>query len=93
MDDSNGFAAVATELLEEVANDYDKSQILLFTVRPPSSLRRPRTLRDSTVRDLHDAISFSELCRFSSYTIPLGLSSFAGSECSFHGLNIKSNLY
>ncbi|KAI5062184.1 hypothetical protein GOP47_0022723 [Adiantum capillus-veneris] len=78
VDDSGGFAAVATEFLEAVVDEYNKTPTLLFTLRPPSSVKKSRTLQASVVRDLHDAISFSELSKFSSCSIPLGLSSFAG---------------
>ncbi|MCO5578869.1 hypothetical protein L7F22_032716 [Adiantum nelumboides] len=77
VDDSGGFASVATDLLEAVVDEYSKTPILLFTIRPPS-VEKPRAFHASVVRDLHDAISFSELSKFSSCAIPLGLSSFAG---------------
>ena len=68
MDDSNGFAGIATDLLDSVVDDYDKSPVLLFTARSPTSLLKPTTSNSSTLRGLHDVLSF---------ITPLGLSSFS----------------
>lgn len=78
LDDSNGFAAVAHDLLEAVYDEYGKSPVLLFTARPPSSFGKPSSFYKSIARDLCDAISFGALASSSSHVIPLGLSGFAG---------------
>ena len=77
VDDSNGFAGIATDLLESVVDDYDKSPVLLFTARSPTSLLKPTTSNSSTLRGLHDVLSFSQLSSSTQCIIPLGLSSFS----------------
>ncbi|KAI5063293.1 hypothetical protein GOP47_0021840 [Adiantum capillus-veneris] len=90
VDDSNGFATVASEFLEAVNDEYGKSPVFLFMVRPPSSLGKPMSVYEATVRDFHDAISFSALNRSSSHVVPLGLSSFAEMSRYLHVVDGKN---
>lgn len=80
VDDSGGFSGVAADFLETIADEYGESPVLLFNVRSPSSFNGSANLWSSTVRALHDAVSFTKLSSFSQLTVPIGLPSLARSE-------------
>lgn len=84
VDDSNGFAGVSADFLEMIADEYGKTPIMLFNIRPPSYFSKPRNPLSFTKRALHDAISFNELSSLSQCSIPVGLPSLAKSGVSEH---------
>ncbi|XP_059066071.1 uncharacterized protein LOC131063724 isoform X2 [Cryptomeria japonica] len=82
VDDSGGFASIAADFVESIADEYAHTPILMHTARDPSSYTSFRDMRSSMTRALHDAISFVKLSSFSSLTVPVGLSSLAKSQAS-----------
>lgn len=80
VDDSGGFASIAADFVESIADEYAHTPILMHTARDPSSYTGFRDMRSSMTRALHDAISFVKLSSFSSLTVPVGLSSLAKSQ-------------
>ncbi|GAA0166468.1 hypothetical protein LIER_21616 [Lithospermum erythrorhizon] len=91
VDDHGGFAGVAGEFLENIADDYSNLPVLLFSVRRPG-LKVSNTLQKLS-RSLHDAVSFSRLSAYCKLIIPIGLPSLSSSKASRY-LRIKDeNLY
>ncbi|KAH9289531.1 hypothetical protein KI387_033648 [Taxus chinensis] len=82
VDDSGGFASVAADFVESVADEYARTPILMYTARDPSSYTKLHDLRSSMTRALHDAISFVKISSFSGLTVPVGLPSLAKSQAS-----------
>ncbi|BAT17853.1 Os12g0586400 [Oryza sativa Japonica Group] len=65
VDDSGGFSSVAAQFLENIADDYTNTLVLLYCVRDPMTLGPSRrNQRESIMRALHDAVSFSKLSSF-----------------------------
>ncbi|KAK3140103.1 hypothetical protein QOZ80_5AG0395890 [Eleusine coracana subsp. coracana] len=72
VDDSGGFSSVAAQYLENIADDYTNTPILLYCARDPVSYGSRRNQRESIIRSLHDAVSFSKLSSFSNLVVPIG---------------------
>jgi hypothetical protein len=77
VDDSGGFSSVAVDVLDDVVEEYGKTPIFLFTVRPPDELGRPY---GTLTQKLHDAVSLARMSSSAHVTVPLGLSQIAQSE-------------
>ncbi|OAY81458.1 Protein misato, partial [Ananas comosus] len=75
VDDSGGFSSVAVEYLENIADEYANTPVLLYNVRDPVSHALPINQRGLITRALHDAVSFSKLASFSKLMVPVGLPS------------------
>ncbi|KDO79314.1 hypothetical protein CISIN_1g0109571mg, partial [Citrus sinensis] len=73
VDDSGGFSAVAADLLENIADEYANTPVLLFAVRSPSSQMNLRSRKQTIFRELHDTVSFSRLASFGKLIVPVGL--------------------
>ncbi|KAK3136884.1 hypothetical protein QOZ80_5BG0444310 [Eleusine coracana subsp. coracana] len=72
VDDSGGFSSVAAQYLENIADDYTNTPVLLYCVRDPVSYGSRRNQRESIIRSLHDAVSFSKLSSFANLVVPIG---------------------
>ncbi len=84
MDDSGGFSSVAAQFLENIADDYTNTPVLLYCVRDPMTLGSSRrNQRESIMRALHDAVSFSKLSSFCNLMVPIGPPSLSRSILSF----------
>lgn len=77
MDDSGGFASVAAQFLESIADDYTNTPVLLYCVRDPVSYGSSRNQRETIIRSLHDAVSFSKLSYSCNLMVPIGLPSLS----------------
>ncbi|XVF17734.1 hypothetical protein REPUB_Repub10bG0149200 [Reevesia pubescens] len=88
VDDSGGFSPVASDFLESIADEYTNTPVLLYAVRGPDSHMSPRSRKQTVVRDLHDAISFSRLSSFCKMIVPVGLPFLSRGKASIF-LNIK----
>ncbi|KAL5557091.1 hypothetical protein UlMin_039327 [Ulmus minor] len=88
VDDSGGFSAVAADFLENMADEYPNTPVLLFSVRDPGSRPNPISQKQTVFRDLHDAVSFSRLSSFSKLIVPFGLPSLSTSKAASY-LRIK----
>lgn len=88
VDDSGGFSPVSSDFLESIADEYTNTPVLLYAVRGPGSHMNPRSRKQTVVRDLHDAISFSRLSSFCKMIVPVGLPFLSQSKASTF-LNIK----
>lgn len=73
VDDSGGFSAIAAEFLENIADEYANTPVLLYAVRSPGSYMNLKSQKQTIFRKLHDAVSFSRLASFSKLIVPLGL--------------------
>lgn len=82
VDDSGGFSSVAADFLENIADEYTNTPILLYTVRGPESYMNRRSRRQTMACDLHDAISFSRLSSFCKLIVPIGLPLLGRSKVS-----------
>uniref|UniRef100_A0A0E0I012 DML1/Misato tubulin domain-containing protein n=1 Tax=Oryza nivara TaxID=4536 RepID=A0A0E0I012_ORYNI len=81
--DSGSFSSVAAQFLENIADDYTKTPVLLYCVRDPMTLGSSRmNQRESIMRALHDAVSFSKLSSFCSLMVPIGPPSLSRSYMS-----------
>ncbi|KAF3333896.1 protein misato 1 [Carex littledalei] len=78
VDDSGGFSSVASEFLENIADDYTNIPVLLYAVRDTFSYTYASNQRKSITRSLHDAVSLSKLSTYSSLVVPVGLPSLGG---------------
>ncbi|XVF61122.1 hypothetical protein PTKIN_Ptkin08bG0103600 [Pterospermum kingtungense] len=88
VDDSGGFSPVASDFLESIADEYTNTPVLLYAVRGPGSHMNPKSKKQTVVRDLHDAVSFSRLSSFCKMIVPVGLPFLSQSKASTF-LNIK----
>jgi len=77
VDDSGGFSSVAAQYLESIADDYTNTPVLLYCVRDPVSHGSPRNQRETVIRSLHDAVSFSKLSSSCNLIVPMGLASLS----------------
>ncbi|XP_062102108.1 uncharacterized protein LOC133811062 [Humulus lupulus] len=91
VDDSGGFSAVAADFLENIADDYTNTPVLLYAVHGAGSHVNPRSRKQTVSRDLHDAVSFSRLSPFCKLIIPIGLPSLSTSKAAMY-LNIKDEM-
>ncbi|KAJ7952922.1 protein misato-like 1-like [Quillaja saponaria] len=82
MDDSGGFSSVAADFLENIADEYTNTPILLFSVRGPTPDINPESRKQAVSRDLHDAVSFSRLSPYCKLIVPTGLPRLSGSKAS-----------
>ncbi|POO02742.1 Tubulin/FtsZ, GTPase domain containing protein [Trema orientale] len=88
VDDSGGFSALAADFLENIADEYTNTPVLLYSVRGPGSHVNPRSRKQTVSRDLHDAVSFSKLSSFCKLIVPIGLPFLSTSKAATY-LNIK----
>lgn len=82
VDDSGGFSGVAAQYLENIADDYTSTPVLIYCVRDPVTYVSSRNQRESITRSLHDAVSFSKLSSFCNLMVPIGLPSLSRSYLS-----------
>ncbi|KAI6700094.1 hypothetical protein NL676_014418 [Syzygium grande] len=82
VDDSGGFSAVASELLENIADEYSNTPVLLYALRAPKSHVNLGKRKPTILRSLHDAVSFSQLASFCNLVVPVGLPSLSTSRAS-----------
>ncbi|GMI76933.1 hypothetical protein like AT4G37190 [Hibiscus trionum] len=88
VDDSGGFSPLAADFLESVSDEYTNTPVLLYAVRGPSSVMNLCSRKQTVVRNLHDAVSFSRLSSFCKMIVPVGLPFLSRSKASTF-LNIK----
>ncbi|PON34592.1 Tubulin/FtsZ, GTPase domain containing protein [Parasponia andersonii] len=88
VDDSGGFSALAADFLENIADEYTNTPVLLYSVRGPGSHVNPRSRKQTVSRDLHDAVSFAKLSSFCKLIVPIGLPFLSTSKAATY-LNIK----
>lgn len=67
--------------------------MLLYAVRGPSSHMSLSSRKQTVVRDLHDAVSFSRLSSFCKMIVPVGLPSLSRSKSSYDFGCLLSFLY
>jgi len=77
VDDSGGFASVAAQFLESIADDYTNTPVMLYCVRNPDSSGSSRNQRETIIRSLHDAVSLSKLSYSCNLMVPIGLPSLS----------------
>ncbi|XP_030472248.1 uncharacterized protein LOC115690133 isoform X2 [Syzygium oleosum] len=82
VDDSGGFSAVASELLENIADEYSNTPVLLYALRASESHVNLGKRKQTILRSLHDAVSFSQLASFCNLVVPVGLPSLSTSRAS-----------
>lgn len=82
VDDSGGFSSVAAEFLENIADEYANTPVLLYAARGPDSYMSNISRKKSVMRALHDAVSFSRLSSFCKLIAPVGLPSLSRSKAS-----------
>ncbi|XP_072987778.1 uncharacterized protein [Typha latifolia] len=75
VDDSGGFSSIAADFLQNIADEYTNSPVLLYSARDPVTYACAINQRESITRSLHDAVSFSKLSCFCKLMIPVGLPS------------------
>lgn len=73
VDDSGGFSGVSGEFLENIADDYPRVPVLLYSVRSPDLSLGPSNRKLTIARRLHDAVSFSKQSAFCKLIVPVGL--------------------
>lgn len=79
VDDSGGFSSVAAEYLENIADEYSNTPVLLYAVRASDSYMNAAGKKKPILRSLHDAVSFSILSSLSKLIVPVGLPSLSRS--------------
>ncbi|XP_072987777.1 uncharacterized protein [Typha latifolia] len=77
VDDSGGFSSIAADFLQNIADEYTNSPVLLYSARDPVTYACAINQRESITRSLHDAVSFSKLSCFCKLMIPVGLPSLS----------------
>ncbi|KAH7673524.1 Members of tubulin/FtsZ family domain-containing protein [Dioscorea alata] len=82
VDDSGGFSSVAATYLEDIADEYPNTPILLYAARSPRSYSNIVSKKESISKCLHDAISFSRLSSLCKLMVPIGLPSLSKSKFS-----------
>ncbi|KAI9169542.1 hypothetical protein LWI28_013815 [Acer negundo] len=82
VDDSGGFSAVAAKFLENIADEYTNTPVLLYAVGGPGSHVSLRSRKQTIIKELHDAVSFSRLAPFSKLIVPVGLPFLSTSKAS-----------
>ncbi|XP_057449490.1 uncharacterized protein LOC130740806 isoform X2 [Lotus japonicus] len=81
VDDSGGFSAVAAEFLENIADEYPNTPVLLYAVQGSSS-HKSLSRKHTISAELHDAVSFSRLSSFCKLIVPVGLPTLSKSKAS-----------
>ncbi|CAJ2646237.1 unnamed protein product [Trifolium pratense] len=84
VDDSGGFSAVASELLENIVDEYTNTPVMLYAVRGSGSRASPQSRNRKILEELHDAISFSRLSSYSKLIVPVGLPSLSKASKFLH---------
>ncbi|KAG2724527.1 hypothetical protein I3843_01G020700 [Carya illinoinensis] len=82
VDDSGGFSSVAADFLENIADEYRNTPLLLYAVRDPGSYAIHKSQKKAISKNLHDAISFSRLSSLCKLIVPVGLPSLSRSKAS-----------
>ncbi|XP_044499590.1 protein misato homolog 1-like isoform X2 [Mangifera indica] len=82
VDDSGGFSAVAADFLENIADEYTNTPVLLYAARSPTSYTNLRSRKQTVFRDLHDSVSFSRLVPYCKLIVPVGLPSLSTSKAT-----------
>lgn len=82
VDDSGGFSCVAADFLQNIADEYTNTPVLLYTVRDPGSFMSSRSQKKNINRELHNAISFAKLSSLCKLIVPVGLPTLSGSKAS-----------
>ncbi|XP_058069301.1 uncharacterized protein LOC131218650 isoform X2 [Magnolia sinica] len=82
VDDSGGFSSVAAEFLENIADEYSNTPVLLYSARGSDSYMNTISQKKSISGALHDAVSFATLSSFSKLIVPIGLPSLSTSKAS-----------
>lgn len=80
--DSGGFSSVAADFLENIADEYTNTPVLLYSVRDPGSHMIPKSQKQVISKNLQDAVSFSRLSSFCKLIVPVGLPSLSRSKAS-----------
>ncbi|XVF19099.1 hypothetical protein REPUB_Repub11eG0081000 [Reevesia pubescens] len=75
-------------ILENIANEYTNTPMLLYVVKGPGSHMNLRSRKQTVVRDLHDAVLFSRLSFLRKMILRVGLPFLSMSKSSTI-LNIK----
>ncbi|KAK4584512.1 hypothetical protein RGQ29_022294 [Quercus rubra] len=75
VNDSGGFSSVGADFLENIADEYTNTPVLLYAVKDPGSHMVPKSQKQVVSKNLHDAISFSRLSSFCKLIVPVGLPS------------------
>ncbi|KAH9617797.1 hypothetical protein KSS87_006044 [Heliosperma pusillum] len=75
VDDSGGFSSVAENFLQNIADEYANTPVMLYTVRDPRSHMCSTSRKRNISRDLHDAVSFAKLSPLCKLIVPVGLPS------------------
>lgn len=81
VDDSGGFSSVAADFLQNIADEYTNTPVVLYTARDPGSFVSSRSLKRNVSRDLHNAVSFAKLSSLCKLIVPVGLPFLGGSKC------------
>ncbi|XP_057968962.1 uncharacterized protein LOC131158246 isoform X2 [Malania oleifera] len=82
VDDSGGFSGVAADFLENIADDYTNTPVLLYSVRDPGTFMNYRSQKQKISRKLHDAVSISKLSSFCKLIVPVGLPCLSRSKAA-----------
>ncbi|PIA52333.1 hypothetical protein AQUCO_01000297v1 [Aquilegia coerulea] len=82
VDDSGGFSSVAADFLENIADEYTNTPVMLYSARGPGTYMNPLSQKGSISRALHDAVSFSRLSPLCKLIVPIGLPSLSTSKVS-----------
>ncbi|KAF5193727.1 plasma membrane, autoregulation-binding site, misato segment II, myosin-like, tubulin/FtsZ protein, partial [Thalictrum thalictroides] len=77
VDDSGGFSSVAADFLENIADEYTNTPVMLYSARGPGTYMNPLSQKGSISRALHDAVSFSRLSSLCKLIVPIGLPSLS----------------
>ncbi|GBG84238.1 hypothetical protein CBR_g38209, partial [Chara braunii] len=82
VDDSGGFAAVAADVLSEIADDYGRSPCLLFSVRPPVAAGGSISASQRSISEINNSLSYGVLSGLATCYVPMGRKEFMpqGSE-------------
>ena len=80
VNDSGGFSSVGADFLENIADEYTNTPVLLYAVKDPGSHMIPKSQKQVVSKNLHDAISFSRLSSFCKLIVPVGLPSLRRSK-------------
>lgn len=81
VDDSGGFSSVAADYLENIADEYTHTPVLLYSARSPG-ICMPLSGKASISGALHDAVSFTRLSSYCKLIVPIGIPSLSKSKAS-----------
>lgn len=82
VNDSVGFSSIGADFLENIADEYTNTPVLLYAVKDPGSHMIPKSQKQVVSKNLHDAVSFSRLSSFCKLIVPVGLPSLRRSKAS-----------